>query len=122
MENANLMAYCPICGVEYEEGAEQCMDCQVALQPGPPPEPPPKEQTPKAHLVRVRVFSGPQSVMQADLARNILETEGIPCVLPGQYTGEMLPGIDVIQLFVSESDADRAREILQSYFDTPQET
>jgi Putative prokaryotic signal transducing protein len=113
------MAYCPVCGLEYQEGAEQCVDCHVALQPGPPPAPPPKEETPQGHLVRIRVFSGPQSVMEADLARNILETEGIPCVLPGQYTGEMLPGIDVIQLFVSESDAERAREVLQSYFDTP---
>jgi Putative prokaryotic signal transducing protein len=115
------MAYCPVCGVEYQEGIEQCVDCHVALQPGPPPPPPPKEVTPEARLVRIRVFRGPQAVMQGDLARNILETEGIPCVLPGQFTGEMLPGIDALQLFVRESDAERAREVLQSYFDTPHE-
>jgi Putative prokaryotic signal transducing protein len=97
------------------------VDCHVALQPGPPPPPPPKEVTPEARLVRIRVFRGPQAVMQGDLARNILETEGIPCVLPGQFTGEMLPGIDALQLFVRESDAERAREVLQSYFDTPHE-
>lgn len=116
------MSYCPICGVEYKEGTEQCMDCRVALQPGSPPEPVPKppNEAPSPNLVRVRVFSGPQASMQADLARNILEAEGIPSVLPGEYTGEVLPGIDLIQLFVQESDAEQAREILQSYFDSPQ--
>jgi hypothetical protein len=115
------MSYCPACGVEYQEGSEQCVDCQVALQPGPPPPPPPKNEIRPGNLVRIRVFSGPQAVLQGDLARNILETEGIPCVLPGQFTGEMLPGIDIRQLFVHERDAERAREILQSYFDTPHE-
>jgi hypothetical protein len=116
------MAYCPVCGVEYQEGTEQCMDCRVALQPGPPPEPPPKRlrEPPEPNLVRVRVFSGPQAAMQADLARQILESEGIPAVAPGQYSGEILPGIDVIQVYVEQSDAEQAREILQSYFDVPQ--
>jgi hypothetical protein len=58
--------------------------------------------------------------MEADLAKNILETEGIPCVLPGRYTAEMLPGVEVVQLFVTRRDAQRASEILESYFDTPQ--
>jgi Putative prokaryotic signal transducing protein len=98
------------------------MDCRVALRPGSPPEPPPKplNEAPQPNLVRVRVFSGPQAAMQADLARNILESEGIPSVLPGQYTGEVLPGIDLVQIFVEQSDAEQAREILQSYFDIPQ--
>jgi hypothetical protein len=72
-------------------------------------------------LLRIRVFSGPQAVMEADLARNILATEGIPCVLPGQYTAEMLPGVDVVQLFVLSKDAERAQELLRAYFDTPQQ-
>ena len=102
------------------------MDCRVPLRPGPPPPPdadqPGQSGEPQLKLVRVRIFSGPQSVMQADLARNILQTEGIPCTLPGAYTGEMLPGIDIVQLFVRESDAERARIILQGYFDTPPQT
>lgn len=99
------------------------MDCQVALQPGLPPPPAADERSKSSppDLVLVRVFRGPQSVMQADLARNILETEGIPCVVPGQYTAEMLPGIDAVQLFVSRSDAERSRELLESYFDIPQQ-
>ncbi len=71
-------------------------------------------------LVRVRVFSRPQGFMEADLARNILKAEGIDCVLPGQYTAGVLPGIDGIQILVREADAERASEILASYFDTPQ--
>jgi hypothetical protein len=116
------MAYCPQCGVEYREGTAQCIDCGVELRPGPPPEElatgSTKSSEPK--LMRIRVFSGPTAVMEADLARNLLQTEGIPCVLPGEFTAEMLPGVEPIQVLVHEHDAVRASELLQGYFDTPQ--
>ncbi len=54
--------------------------------------------------------------MDADLARNILETEGIPCVLPGETSAEVLPVLDV-PLLVREQDAGRATELLKSYLD-----
>ncbi|HEX5481113.1 MAG TPA: DUF2007 domain-containing protein [Terriglobia bacterium] len=69
--------------------------------------------------MRVRVFSGPTSGMEANLARNLLNSQGIPCMLPGEFTAEMLPGIDPIQIFVREEDAEQAAEILQAYFDSP---
>ena len=115
------MPYCPACGSEYQEGTEQCVDCKVDLQPGPPPSPVEEAQaSPQPDLVRVRFFSGPQAVMEADLARNILETQAIPCVLRGQYAAEVLPGIDIIQLFVLGKDAERAGDILQAYFNSTQ--
>jgi hypothetical protein len=116
------MAYCPHCGVEYREGTAQCMDCRIPLKPGLPPENFKERAKKDEHpqLTRIRIFSGPTAVMEADLARNLLEAEGIPCILPGEYTAEMLPGVEPIQVFVRESDAEQAREILQAYFDTPQ--
>lgn len=116
------MAFCPRCGVEYREDATQCSDCKVKLVPGPPPPEAPDDEskfTDEAKLMRVRVFSGPTSGMEANLARNLLKSQGIPCMLPGEFTAEMLPGIDPIQIFVREDDAEQAAEILQAYFDSP---
>lgn len=115
------MAYCPQCGVEYREGVTQCADCHVGLLPGPPPETVADEFqiTDESKLMRIRVFSGPTSVMEANLARNLLKSQGIPCMLPGEFTAEMLPGVDPIQVFVRADDAEQASEILQAYFDTP---
>ena len=60
--------------------------------------------------------------LDANLARNILETQGIPCVLAGGTMAEMLPGVDPVQLLVSREDAEEAAEILQSYIDSPPST
>ncbi|MGH9344169.1 MAG: DUF2007 domain-containing protein [Terriglobia bacterium] len=117
------MAYCPNCGVEYLESAHECMDCHVPLRSGSPPLPAVTKVQRGDHakkLVRIRVFSGPTSLMQADLARNLLETESIPCVLQGQVMGEILPGVEPIQMLVHESDAGRADDILTAYLDNPQ--
>jgi hypothetical protein len=45
-----------------------------------------------------------------------LETAGIPCVLPGETSAELLPVLDV-PLLVREEDAQRAGELLKSYLD-----
>ncbi|MGH9470930.1 MAG: putative signal transducing protein [Terriglobia bacterium] len=112
------MAYCPECGTEYKEGATDCPDCEMRLKPGRPPAHLAERQEGTSKLMRIRVFTGPSAVMAADLARNLLQTERIPCMLPGEYTAEMLPGVEPVQVFVRECDAERASEILQAYFDT----
>lgn len=113
------MAHCPECGTEYRDGTAECNQCHAELEPGPPDdlESLGRDET---KLVRIRVFSGPTSLMQATLARNILETEGIPCVLPGAVMGEILPGVEIIQMFVHQRDATRAGEILQAFLENPQ--
>ena len=65
-------------------------------------------------LVTVARFT---SYMEADLARQRLEDEGIGVVMTGQnsastYTG--LPGIAEVRLQTPESQAARAKEILES--------
>jgi hypothetical protein len=117
------MAYCPNCLIEYAEGSLECVDCHVPLNAGarPAPEPAVKELelTPNTELVRIRTFSGPTGAIDAELARNILQTQDIACVLPGEGHAEMLPGIDVIQLLVRKEDAEKAAEVLESYLDNP---
>jgi Putative prokaryotic signal transducing protein len=70
-------------------------------------------------LVRVRAFSGPTANLEAQLARGILKGEGIPSLLPGRFSAEALPGIDVVQLLVREEDAAEAAQILEGFLDNP---
>jgi hypothetical protein len=116
------MRFCPRCGSEYEDVATTCGVCHVALRPAPPPadqstagEPAP---SPDLKLVKIRTFSGPTARLDAELAKNLLRAEGIPCVLPGEISAETIPVFD-IPLLVCEEDADRAAGILKSYLDSP---
>lgn len=113
------MPYCPQCLTEYREGSPECIDCGVPLKPGAPPHLVPESSEPAPPLVRLRTFSGPTAQLDADLAKNILATQGIPCVLPGEQMAETLPGVDVVQLLVREEDAEAAADILKSYLDQP---
>jgi Putative prokaryotic signal transducing protein len=114
------MAYCPDCLTEYVEGTRQCQDCGAQLIPGSPPETPPQfpsDRPDHSKLVPVRVFTGPTAVLDAEVARNILETQGIPSLVPGQTSLELLPVLDV-SLLVREDDAERAAALLRDYLDT----
>ena len=114
------MPYCPQCFIEYLEGTAQCEDCGGDLVPGSPPEAPPPMKIGDAkdvNLVSVRVFSGGTAQMDADLARNILRAQGIPCVLPGETSAKLLPVLDV-PLLVRGEDAEKAARVLEEYLDT----
>jgi hypothetical protein len=52
--------------------------------------------------------------MGAEVARGVLESQGIPCALSGDVAGEPFPVMD-IQLLVREEDLPRAERILQDY-------
>ena len=135
------MPYCPKCLTEYVGGTVHCDDCGARLEPGEPPyetpEPPERhprgllsgwlrslvgagdpDESPPVKTLRVRTFSGPTARLDAELARNLLEAQGIPAMLPGEASVEMLPFLEV-PLLVRESDADRARRILHDYIDSP---
>lgn len=114
------MAYCPECLAEYSEGSPECIDCHVPLKPGAPPlETAGIPPEPNLELVTVHTFSGATGALDAELAKNVLETQGITCVLPGEGHAEILPGVDIVQLMVRKSDVARAKEVLESYFDNP---
>jgi hypothetical protein len=117
------MAYCPKCSTEYSEGSTECIDCHLPLKPGSLPaliaRADQSAEEPDAKLVKIRTFGGPTAALDAELAKNILEAEGIACALPGEGHAEMLPGIDVVHLMVREEDAERAAEILASFLDNP---
>jgi hypothetical protein len=112
------MAYCPDCLTEYQEGVAECMDCHVPLVAGPPPAAEgPKKLEPEPQLVRLRTFYGPTGQLQAGLAKNLLESEGITCMSPGEE--EPILGIDALQIWVREEDAEQAADILKAYLDSP---
>jgi hypothetical protein len=66
--------------------------------------------------VTVRVFTGSAALLDADVARNILQAQGIPSLVPGEFSAELLPVLDV-PLLVREEDAEHAASILRHYLD-----
>ena len=134
------MPYCPDCLTEYVEGTRKCEDCGAPLVPGSPPADEeaedsvpgagetlggwfrslvgagPERDSPEVKMVRLRTFSGPTALLDADLARNLLRARGIPSILPGETSVEMLPFLEV-PLLVRDEDAERAQGILRDYFD-----
>jgi len=114
------MPSCAQCLTEYVEGIGKCEDCGAELLPGSPPQGPPVVDLAgekDVKLVSIRTFSGGTAQMDADLARNILQTQGIPSLLQGESSAEVLPVLD-IPLFVREEDVERAERILSDYLDT----
>lgn len=116
------MAYCPKCLVEYAEGSPECIDCRVALQSGAPPASAGAAEGEIAHdvkLVTIRVFSGRTAPMEAEMAKNRLESEGIPCALGGANAARLLHALDV-SLMVREEDAEEAARVLKEYAESDQ--
>lgn len=113
------MPYCPKCLIEYVEGTGQCEDCGAVLLPGSPPEaPPPVDLIAEkdVKLVPARIFAGSTAEMDAELARNILQTQGIPSTLSGEGLADPFP-VGEVQLLVREGDAAHAERVLQDYLD-----
>lgn len=115
------MPYCPQCQTEYVEGATTCIDCGAALKPGSPPPPEPAKEEPAAKVVPIRVFRGLHAQFQAELARNVLEEEGIPSSMIGNMGAEMIPGLDAVQLVVREEDRARASQIVEAFLESDME-
>jgi hypothetical protein len=113
------MPYCAQCLIEYVEGTAQCEDCGAALLPGSPPTAPPRldlTAEKDVKLVPARIFSGSTAEMDAELARNILQTQGIASALSGEGVADPFPVADV-HLLVREEDVAHAERILKEYLD-----
>ncbi len=74
------------------------------------------EEEPQVKVVRIRTFSGATASLDANLARKLLRACGIPSILEGQTSAELLPVLEV-PLLVREEDAERATDILHNYLD-----
>jgi hypothetical protein len=70
------------------------------------------------NLVKIRTFSGPTARLDAKLAESVLKAEGIVSFAPEDGAVEPIPFFEV-HLMVQEADAEKAREVLETYFDTP---
>ena len=113
------MPYCPYCRTEYVEGVTKCEDCGAQLKDGSPPGEEPtanQGELDDVKLVTLRVFSGPTALLDADVARNILQTQEIPSVVFGETS--VLPILDV-PLLVREEDSEAAARLLKEYLDSP---
>jgi putative signal transducing protein len=114
------MPYCGKCLIEYVDGTAECEDCGAELLPGSPPHsPPPFDLTAEkdVKLVPARIFSGATAEMDAELARNILQTQGIASTIAGEGLADPFP-VTEVRLLVSEEDTSHAERILQDYLDT----
>jgi hypothetical protein len=69
-------------------------------------------------LVKIRTFSGPTARLDARLAKSVLEAEGIVSFVPDDGAVEPIPFFEV-HLMVHEPDTEKAREVLETYFDSP---
>lgn len=68
-------------------------------------------------LVKIRTFSGPTARLDAKLAASVLEAVEIECFVPDDGAVEPIPFFEV-HLMVRAADADKAREALETYFDS----
>jgi hypothetical protein len=105
--------------IEYVEGTAQCEDCGASLLPGSPSEAPPRVDLAAekdVKLVPARIFTGSTAPMDAELARNILQTQGIPSTISGEGLADPFP-VTEVHLLVREEDAAHAERILQEYLD-----
>ncbi|MCJ7502651.1 MAG: DUF2007 domain-containing protein [Acidobacteriia bacterium] len=69
-------------------------------------------------LVKIRTFSGPTARLDAKLAESVLEAEEIECFVPDDGAVEPIPFFEV-HLMVHQADAEKAIEVLETYFDAP---
>jgi hypothetical protein len=118
--------YCPRCGAEYQAWVEKCLDCGVTLVDTRPEtltgarEPEKiitkgKRSYFKQPLVPVGSF---ENNIEAQLNKGILESEGIDCIIANPdvliaYQPDASSSSS-LSLLVRESEAERAREILDS--------
>ncbi len=108
------MAFCPICGSEYEPGIERCSDCNILLVDHPPDED--QDVDPEAALVEVFEASGDKEAL---VIKGLLESDGIWCSLESDVPHSVFPlevdGLGAVRIMVSEEDAQRAIELIASY-------
>jgi hypothetical protein len=119
-----MTRYCPQCRGEYQDWVQKCRDCGVELvdilpEPEIGPEPEPRYLSDDSSMYTTEplvVIAEYADMMDAKLAKEILESEGITAFVPDRESvnlswSGLLPHIEA-KLIVREIDAERALEIL----------
>ena len=75
-----------------------------------------------AELPTRQDLSGVQSLLERALGSYGFHMFAYLSFVPGETSAEILPGIDLVQLWVREEDTDRASEVLRSYLDLVEES
>ena len=109
------MPFCPKCRYEFVKGVKKCPDCGTELVDKLP-----EEQPVSIKWVPVGTL---QSSLYGDMAKELLEKNGIPALLITDFfhgalttTGTSMPG-SYAKIFVPEEKTFQARELLKNYVD-----
>jgi hypothetical protein len=103
------MTLCPNCLTEYPPEASACPVCKENLS---------ATQTSEENLdqdqTQLVMLAHFQTIAEADLIREILESNGICTVVRGE--ADPIGGIELPAILVEQRHLDRAREIYDLYF------
>ena len=102
------MPFCPKCKYEFRDDITVCPDCDLTLVTKLHE---PKEQEHiDVELVTVADFTFD---VQAEEAKVLLESHGIPAIVENAISAMIYPGMAGIKVLVPKEDEKKAREVLR---------
>jgi hypothetical protein len=105
------MPYCAACSIDYPTGMARCSECGSELAGSTP------AAESDAHEIKLAVLARFATASEADMVRELLESNAIHSVVRGDMDPIALPlGPSPATLLVSEDDFDRAEEIYEAFF------
>src|SRR5262245_37431827 len=109
------MPFCPSCAAEYKEGVTRCEECAQDLVDKLSPENMVYDNS-SSSMVELSSFG---NTAEAEMVQEVLDQNGLRSLLQGDVTGGTLfpTPITAVKLLVDERDFDRAKELLDAYFE-----
>ncbi|MEW6733745.1 MAG: DUF2007 domain-containing protein [Acidobacteriota bacterium] len=109
------MPFCPECLGEFKAGITRCEDCNRELVERLTPENTVHDMSATAMVV-LRTFA---NTTEAEMVQEVLEQNGVRVLLQGEVaSGTLFPTTaTAVNLLVDERDLDRARELVDAYFE-----
>ena len=105
------MPYCPSCRIDYPDDTARCSECGAELQEATP------EPDADAHEIKLAVLARFATAAEADMVRELLESNAIHTLLRGEVDPISLSfGPAPTALMVAEDDFERAEEIYEAFF------
>jgi len=111
------MAFCPVCGYEYEKGIDECPDCDVQLV---------EELHPDYFEGEMVEVYSTFSASDAGMVKELLYNEGIFAAASNEMGSSMFGSAPSdageVRVYVADSDEDKARELIDAFIeDNPME-